>query len=381
MSTVPDAEVLERLLERLRGDVDRIAGLILAAHRREIPELPADEEIEIALREAVRADLVAAFTAVRLDGRPPSSLALETGHWARRAARSRVSLPTLLRLFRVGQHVVWHEICVALDEVEPDVERREGLLRFVTSLMLEGSDVQLMLQTDEYLAERDRVMRSRERATLAVVQQVLAGAPADDSALDYDLRGEHVALVAVGPDAERTLRSFAQTRRLVVPGGPEVAWAWFPAAPPELALISLPAIRIGVGRPGSGREGFVASHEQARAAQAIGSIRDAPLTRFGDVALEWLATRDRAAATRFVDDELGPLLGGGEDRSARLIDTLEAYLEAGYNASSMAARLGISVRTASYRVRSIEELLGRTIASRNAELHTAVRLHRLLGRG
>jgi len=47
----------------------------------------------------------------------------------------------------------------------------------------------------------------------------------------------------------------------------------------------------------------------------------------------------------------------------------------------MGARLGISVRTASYRIRSIEELLGRTIASRNAELHTAIRLHRLLDRG
>jgi hypothetical protein len=378
VTTMPEDQILDRLQARLRTDVDRIAELMLAAHRREIPDLPADEELHAALREAVRADLVDAFTAFRLEQELPRSLTFETSHWARQAARSRVPLPTLLRLFRVGQRVVWREVCALLDEVEPDAERRESLLRLITDVMLEGGDRASTLQTEEYLAERDRIMRSRAQARLAVVQQILVDGTADASSLDYDLSGEHVAIVASGADAERVMRAVAEPRRLILQAGPEIVWAWFGGEPSPLSSDSS-GVSIGIGRPASGREGFVVSHEQARAAHSLGRDRDHAVTRFDAVSLEWLATRDRAASARFVTDELGPLLDEN-DRSGRLVDTLEAYLEAGYNASSMAARLGISVRTASYRIRSIEELLERTIASRNAELHTAVRLHRLLDR-
>ena len=381
MATLPEGEVVEQVVERLLADVDRIAELMLAAHRSEIPELPADEDLLAAIGEAVRADLVDGFTAFRLEQRLPVALAFETGHWARRAAQARVPLPTLLRLFRVGQRVVWHEICAALDDAVGDPVLRESALRQITDVMLEAGDRQLTLQSDEYLAERDRLMRSRAQARLAVVQQVLADAKADASSLDYDLRAEHVAVVATGADAESALRALAQPRRLIVQAGPDVVWAWFGVEPDGRTLASSSDVSFGIGRRATGRDGFVVSHEQARAAHALGSATGAVATRFDAISLEWLATRDRAAAKRFVSDELGSLVAGDDERGVRLLDTLEAYLAAGYNASSMAARLGISVRTASYRIRSIEELLGRTIASRNAELHTAIRLHRLLGHG
>lgn len=381
MATIRDGDVLEQVVERLLCDVDRIAELMVAAHRREIPDLPADEDLTTALREAVRADLVDAFTAFRLEQRLPGSLTFETSHWARRAARARVPLPTLLRLFRVGQRVVWREICAVLDDSVSDPVVRESALRLITDVMLEGGDRQLSMQSDEYLAERDRVMRSRAQARLAVVQQVLADPKADASSLEYDLRGDHVAVVASGADCESVLRALAQPRRLILQAGPDVVWGWFGSEPDEQGLAGATGVSIGIGRRGSGRDGFVVSHEQARAAHALGSARGEAVTRFETVSLEWLATRDRAAAQRFVADELGPLLADEGDRGGRLLDTLGAYLEAGYNASSMAARLGISVRTASYRIRSIEEQLGCTIASRNAELHTAIRLHRLLDRG
>jgi hypothetical protein len=158
---MPEGEVLERLQERLRADVDPIAELMLAAHRREIPDLPTDEDLQVALREALRADLAAGFTAFRFERRMPRTLTFETSHWARRAARARVPLPPLLRLFRVGQRVVWHEICAALDEFEPDPAQRESTLRLIADVMFEGGDRSSTLQTEEYLAERDRIMRSR----------------------------------------------------------------------------------------------------------------------------------------------------------------------------------------------------------------------------
>ena len=379
VTTIPETEVFERLWEQLRGNVDRIAELVLAAHRREIPELPSDDELYAAIGEAVRADLVDGLTAFRFEQQLPRSLTPEAAHWSRFAAHARLPLPTLLRLFRVGQRVIWREVCAAVKEVEPNAVARESLVTLITDQMFEGGDRLLTLQAEEYLAERDRLVRSRAQARLAAIQQVLVDDLADASGLEYDLNREHVAVVAHGADAERLLRACASTPRLIVQAGPNTVWAWFGGEVSGLEQPSTSAVTIGLGRPGRDREGFVVSHEQARAAASFGAVSKLQLTRFDAVALEWLATRDRVAAKRFVLDELGPLLSD-EDKGGRLLETLEAYLETGYNASSMAARLSISVRTASYRVRSIEELLGRTIASRNAELHTAVRLHRLLWR-
>ena len=375
---MPDQDTLERLQQRLSAELERIAEMMLAAHRREIPDLPDDPDIQGALREAVRADLTEAFTAFRVEQRLPRTLTFETSHWARLAARARIPLPTLLRLFRVGQHVVWRELCSLLDELEPDAARREAMVRLITDVMFEAGDRMSTLQAEEYLAERDVIMRSREQTKLALVQLILSDASADTGALEYDLRGDHVAVVASGADAARVMRAVVQPRRLVVQAAPDTVWGWFGSAPRELAA-GAAGITLGVSRTSSGRDGFVLGHEQARAAHALGGILGRPLTHFDAISLQWLATRDRAGAIRFVADELGPLLGDA-DRAEKLLDTLEAYLEAGHNASSMAAQLGISVRTASYRIRSIEQLLGRTVASRNAELHAALRLRHLTER-
>ncbi|MGH9043820.1 MAG: helix-turn-helix domain-containing protein, partial [Acidimicrobiales bacterium] len=58
--------------------------------------------------------------------------------------------------------------------------------------------------------------------------------------------------------------------------------------------------------------------------------------------------------------------------------TLEAYFASDQNAVSTSHRLHIHERTVSYRLRSIEEWLDTTIASRRDELAISLRLHRLL---
>jgi len=50
---------------------------------------------------------------------------------------------------------------------------------------------------------------------------------------------------------------------------------------------------VGIGRFGEGREGFVRTHEQARAAHRIGgATRGRSVTHFDDLALEWISVRD-----------------------------------------------------------------------------------------
>jgi hypothetical protein len=368
-----DRTVLEQLLERLGGDVDQLAEMVLTEHDRELADLPFDEDLRLAFRGAVRADLVQGLAALRLQQDLPDTLTPETAEATRLAAASRVELVTLLRLFRVSQRVLWSHVCQAREALGSDPRLREASLELIAGFMLECGNLKATLQTEAYLAEREKLARSYEERRLAIVHEVLADLSPDVALLDYELRAGHVAISAVGPDAERVVRASAQGPRLIVRAGVDTVWAWF-ATTPQLDLACDPIVRIGIGRRGHGRDGFVTSHEQARAALALGRGREDPVTHFDAVALEWLATRDRAAARRFVIDELGGMLAAKQ----RLLDTLEAYLEAGYNASSAAARLGISVRTASYRIRTIEDLLGHSIASRNAEVHLALRLHRRL---
>jgi hypothetical protein len=54
--------------------------------------------------------------------------------------------------------------------------------------------------------------------------------------------------------------------------------------------------------------------------------------------------------------------------------TLRAYFASAQNASAAAAMLGVHEHTVGYRLRTIEERLGRPVIARRAELETALRL-------
>ncbi|KAA0272886.1 MAG: hypothetical protein EDQ89_06655, partial [Acidobacteria bacterium] len=143
----------------------------------------------------------------------------------------------------------------------------------------------------------------------------------------------------------------------------------------------LPAVedaRISFGEPAAGVEGFRASHRQARDAHRVAlraGARGQPV-RYEDVALESLVGGDDARAGVFVARELRGI-DGDDARSRRLRATLRAYFAAGQNASSAAAVLGVHEHTVAYRLRTIEEALGRPVTTRRAELETALRLFEL----
>ncbi len=100
-------------------------------------------------------------------------------------------------------------------------------------------------------------------------------------------------------------------------------------------------------------------------------------THYADVAVEWLAMTDLAAARVFVDAELGPLLGGGV-RGERLRETVAAYLASGQSQAATSAKLGIGDRTVAYRIHTAEERLGAPVYARATELAIALRWAALL---
>ncbi len=71
--------------------------------------------------------------------------------------------------------------------------------------------------------------------------------------------------------------------------------------------------------------------------------------------------RDQAAMVDLVRDVLGPL---EQVRSGAevLLDTLQAYFDAGDVATEAARRLHVSVRTVTYRLARVAQLTGSTVA-------------------
>ena len=99
-----------------------------------------------------------------------------------------------------------------------------------------------------------------------------------------------------------------------------------------------------------------------------------------DLALERLLLADRPLADATVRRELGPVLAD-ERFGEELIETLQAYFDAGENVTAAARRLHLATRTVGYRLERIEALLGHPIDDESRRrLSTALMVHRLHSR-
>jgi purine catabolism regulator len=119
----------------------------------------------------------------------------------------------------------------------------------------------------------------------------------------------------------------------------------------EALVEAEPAARVGVGRPGMGRE-LGRSLLEARAALDAGAGRIASYRDLGS--LELLLGLPDAALEAFVDRVLGPVA-----RSGPLVDSLRALLDSGCRWSEAADRLGVHRHTLRYRMERLEEQTGR----------------------
>lgn len=218
----------------------------------------------------------------------------------------------------------------------------------------------------------------------------MRGDPFAAASLGVDLSLNHLGLIAWGERGEDAARGLAATLGrplLVVPTDEETWWGWISGYRPigeagerALARFRPPdAAGMAVGLPGVGEAGFRATHRQALRARWVTRGSGRGLVLYGDVALEALATVQDEDARAFIAHELRGL-DDDSPRSARLRETIAAYFAAEHNATSAAAALGAHPQTIANRLRVAEDLLGRPVGSRRAELEVALRLRGLFGR-
>jgi hypothetical protein len=394
-SAGPDDAVRAGVVERLRARraelLDAIflkvqAGTLAVAHE-------LDAEYLAGLRAAVAAAVDYSLQGIERGEEWEGPIPAAAVEQARRAARTGVSLDTVLRRYVVGNAFLGELVLEEASRGDLPGERKvlKEALRAQASVL----DRLLAAVTTEYGDELARAGRSPEQRRLERVRRLLEGGAAEHAELDYDLRGWHLGAIALGAGAGDLVRELAvglDRRLLCVTQGGKSVWAWLGGreglAPGEIerAITGADGTRshppegvvLALGEPGQGIEGWRVTHRQAQAALLVALRRHEPsgVTGYAEVALLAFALKDEALAASLVEVFLAPLDrqrdGGQVSR-----ETLRAYLAAGRSASSAAAVLGVTRNTVENRLRTAEGCLGRPLPTCLAELEVALGLERL----
>lgn len=376
------------LVARVRARREELEDAVFARIRDGDPMFAAGEDAEYVagLRAAVAAAIDHGLAGIEFGEGTVGSVPPEAVAQAHRAARAGVSVDTVLRRYVLGSTLLGDFL---MQEADSDSFIGQGtMLREALSALAAVLDQLMTAITVEHTRELERGGRSPEARRAERVQRLLAGGRCEAIELDYELSGWHVGVIATGVDAASSLGRIAMSlgsRLLCVPRGEDTAWGWLGGQRTVavrdiervLATERKLELSIAVGEPGRGIEGWRLTHRQAQAALRVALHDRRPFTRYAEVALLASVLHDDALSGSLVDIYLSPL-GDRHNGGAVLRQTLRAYFAAERNASSAASALGVTRHTVENRLRTIEEKLGQTLRTRQAELEVALRLEELV---
>jgi len=397
---------VNEIVEAMSAELDELARALTDMIHERIAEL--DDDIYVWTLQSVRANLGLIVTLLR-EGTAPSRAQPppEALAYAKEYVRRALPFELLGRAYRIGQATLsryWLERLHARAADQDDLVDTFGFLSDWLFAWVETLEHHL---TEFYMREREQWVRGAAAVRAAEVRALLEGArvdvPETSRRLAYDLDRHHVAFVVWSDEADRDARDaaglFGEMEHLAarvaetlgahapltVPQGHHLAcWAGFHAAPALDGLRSLGdegGLRVALGTPGPGLDGFSRSHHEALQARRVAKLAGdgaAPCTAFADVAVDVLTTQDVGEAQRFVARELGALAASDEP-ARRLTATLRVFLDEGSSFVRAGRRLGVHENTVAYRVRRAEELLGHRVGERQLELRVALRLAEVLG--
>ena len=158
---------------------------------------------------------------------------------------------------------------------------------------------------------------------------------------------------------------------LLAPDGPTVT----------AAVAELPELRAGASRPFAIPDGLVLARRDAQLALEIARMRGSDLIRVGsDVEYPLSLAADRVSLERLINSALGSLVEYDEVHQTDLVHSLRCYLERERSLREAAALLFVHPNSLAYRLRRIEEITGRRLASIEAqtELWIALEAQRIL---
>lgn len=378
----------QRLVVELEARLDFLAAEGLEAMRGRMPRWISDtNSVWKQIEECIRGTLRTEWSAFRdgvLPGRLPDIDATMI------VLASRVGdLNSLQAGYRFAQMALWGSWFELVEGSVADEALKRELLRHGSQFFFQYADLVSRYMAEGYQRGVERAAASGEHHRFQAVKSLLEGDPLAQSHVDVDLNQHHLGLVVWGEggdDAVRLLAAELGRTALLTQRLHHNWWGWISGDRPldgrqERLLAGFEAgagIRVAFGLEGYGEPGFRATNHQALRAQWVAAAGPATI-HYEDVAVEALATEAQNDARAFVRRELRGL-DDASCASARLRQTLDAYLAAELNAASAAAALGVHHQTVANRLRTIEERLGHPVGPRHLELAMALRLWSCLAR-
>jgi hypothetical protein len=379
-------DVRRDLGARLRARTPEIEQAIFS-RISEMPEpmVSSDPAYLAGVRATVTEALKYSLEGIETDREQVIPIPPEAARQARRAAREGVRLDTVFRRYAAGNTSLEEFIVAEAADIPNDVLCQvlsDKALRF--DRLMESVSV-------EYRDELEQTRQSSAQKQAARILHFLESSslvgPPD---LDYDFDSWHIGMILtgdVGPTM-RVLRGAADRagyRLLTVARDHQTTWAWLGcSAEPSLAGLvdALDAVAsaqasVAVGEPRRGLDGWRQTFREAQAALQVLLYRPQPIARCRDVILVSAVVRDPTLATSLIETYLAPL-NGRSDSGEVLRKTLRAYFQANQNANTAAAALRVARHTVERRLRSVEEKVGQTIDTCNAQLQVALWAEELL---
>jgi len=382
------ADVSAALAQRVSALREDVYQVIL----REIPELNGDKPVLTLLASSVHGNVDTCLQVMqhRIDlGNVHAPAA--AAEYARRLAQRGIPLAALLRAYRVGHARFFDWLLNELAQQTNDAE-----MVSTTALSMSRVVAGYIDQTSEgivlaYEQEKEDWLRKRSTARAARVRDLLSGKRIDVSAaeatLGYRLRQYHVGLVCWVGDAVSTADEITRLARatghvaeqaachgdpLFLPRDESSAWAWLPLGTRDTFGSAAAAactgaadidIHFAFGDPAKGTAGFLSSHQQAIAAQAVALAAEPPgprVTTFSEVAPVALILESRELLHGWLQTTLADL-ATDDEHHARLRDTLRVFLQCGGSYKATAEQLVLHKNTVQYRIRQAQESLGRPL--------------------
>jgi DNA-binding PucR family transcriptional regulator len=386
--------------ENVEAFVDHVDSAIL----REIPEIANDPVLVADLHASTKVQFQVFLSLVEREEPelllPPQAVGL-----ALSIARRQLELNILLKVYRIAGAAVWDYFTQVASEVPADGPDRSDVLIYLWDHGGTWINEAIEQLINVFYAEREATMHGTLARRTETVHALLAGdqVAVDDAVtlLGHPLRQHQLAMVLWSgdgstPDALVDLNKLAAavaaavgSTVLTIPAGRAEVWCWLahssPISPEQVtdtvnsSQISSD-VRVAIGGPGSGLEGFRDSHHEAVDAQhfAIAGSPVARCTFYRDVELQCLVASNGRGVSTLIRRELGGL--GAEDPSLdRVRETVSTFLTHGGSVDQTATALFVHKNTVRYRLSQAEELIGHPLSERRTEISLALRCFRQRG--
>lgn len=384
------------LADELRSEkIEEWVTRTSAAIRAEIPELEQSPRLADTLDDAIREHWLAFLAALTQPG--VNFKLVEAGvRIAQDVAAHQLPIEVMIKIYRVAQQESWRYVTGVVNAIPAQDVDQAGILIYFWTKASHWIDESIGASTALYQDERTRRMQGASAQRYELVLELLQGPPADLQRMSaelggYPLSGMHTALIFETTDAatvgdldklaQEVAKDLGASRPLTVHPGGRQLWAWLAHRDePDLTKLQRAAARLRAidayvvaGTPRPGPLGFAISHRDARRALDVATRGGpwAPVMRYDEVELIALLGCDENV-DRFAQRVLGGL-AAPDDATARVRETVSAFLRNGSNVEAAAADLFVHRNTVRYRLRNAEAILGRPIAQAADNLLLAIR--------